>query len=168
MTIDNNHTPKTRWQLPTLKSSWWTALLGLSLMLNLLIGGMAIGRHFRDGPNDRLMGVSYVQLIPRRFIQELPKQRRKALMDIIHQHRPDLRNLRNESESNGQKLADVLENQNFNIEDVRSTVKDFATGTESLAARGGDVVVQIVQQLTAEERKTLAQTIRDRAGKNRK
>ena len=162
-------TPR-RSRLPQLKSRWWTLLLGLSLMVNLLIGGMVVGRLSGRGDMERLAGVSYVQLIPRRFLQELPRERRKEMMEIIRQNRPDLRNLREASEASSVKLADVLEKENFSLDDVRGTIREFTTGTESLAAKGGDVVVDIVAKLTPEERKTLATAIRERGerGKGRK
>jgi hypothetical protein len=47
-------------------------------------------------------------------------------------------------------------------------VSAFTTGTESLAAKGGDVVVKIVSQLTPEERKILAQTIRQREARSKR
>ncbi len=153
--------------LPQLKSRWWTLLLGLSLMVNLLIGGMVVGRLSGRGDMERLAGVSYVQLIPRRFLQELPRERRKEMMEIIRQNRPGLKNLREASEASSVKLADVLEKENFSLDEVRGTIREFATGTESLAAKGGDVVVDIVAKLTPEERKTLATAIRER-GKGRK
>ncbi len=158
--------PRRSW-LPQLKSRWWTALLGLSLMINLLIGGMVLGRLSGHGNMERLAGVSYVQLIPRRFLQELPRERRKELMEIIQRNRPDLRNLREASEASSVKLADVLDKEDFSLDDVRGTIREFTTGTESLAAKGGDVVVDIVAKLTPEERKTLAIAIRER-GKGRK
>ena len=162
--------PLRRSWLPKLKSRWWTLLLGLSLMVNLLIGGMVVGRLSGRGDMERLAGVSYVQLIPRRFLQELPRERRKEMMEIIRQNRPDLRNLREASEASSVKLADVLEKENFSLDDVRGTIREFTTGTESLAAKGGDVVVDIVAKLTPEERKTLATAIRERGerGKGRK
>lgn len=160
-------TPRRAW-LPRFNSRWWTALLGASLMLNLLIGGMAIGR-FAGGRNmERLAGVSYVQLVPRRFLQDLPRERRHELMEVLRQNRPELRSLREASEANSIKLADVLEKEPFALEDVSRTVRDFATGTESLAARGGDVVVQIVAKLTPSERKALALAIRERAKGSKK
>jgi Heavy-metal resistance len=158
--------PARRW-LPQLKSRWWTLLLGLSLMVNLLIGGMVLGRLSGHRDMERLAGVSYVQLIPRRFLQELPGERRKEMMEIIRLNRPDLRNLREATEANSVKLADVLEKPNFSLDEVRATIREFATGTESLAAKGGDVVVDIVAKLTPEERKNLASTIRER-GRGRK
>jgi uncharacterized membrane protein len=156
--------------VPQLRSRWWTALLGASLMLNLMIGGIVAGAMFGEGRGDRLTGASYVQLIPRKFFRDISGDRRQALMQIVRDNREDLRNLRAASETASLKLADVLEKDNFSIEALRQTVTAFSTGTESLAARGGEVVVKIVSQLTPEERKLLAAAIRDRdaRGKRRK
>jgi uncharacterized membrane protein len=169
MTDTNNEATKRRlpW-LPQLRSRWWTALLGVSLMANLLIGGLVLGQAWRLGPESRMAGASYVQLVPRSFFRNLSGERRKELMQIVRDNRDDLRNLRDQFESSGLKLADALEKDNFSIEDVRSTVTSFTTGTESLAARGGEVVVKIVASLTAEERKQLAQAIRDRDARTKK
>jgi uncharacterized membrane protein len=150
-----------RW-LPQLRSRWWTVLLGLSLMANLLVGGIVAGAMFDGGRNARLAGASYVQLVPRSFFRSLPHDRREALMQIVRGHKDDLRVLRKASDGASLKLADALDKEPFTLDDVRKTVTDFSTGTESLAARGGDIVVQIVTQLSPEERKLLAAAIRDR------
>jgi uncharacterized membrane protein len=148
--------------LPRLVSRWWSLLLGLSLMLNLLVGGIIAGSRFGDGRMERLTGASYVQLIPRKFFHDLSGDRRDTLMQIVKDNRDGLRDLRNASEATSLKLADVLEKPDFSIDDVRQTVTAFSTGTESLAARGGELVVKIVSQLTPEERKLLAAAIRER------
>ena len=159
--------PRFTW-LPQLRSRWWTVVLGLSLMLNLMIGGIVAGAKFGGGPEGRMMGASYVQLIPRKFFRDISGERREALMQIVKDNRDELRNLRDASEGASLRLADVLDNENFSIDDVRQTVTGFSTGTESLAARGGEVVVKIVGQLTPEERKLLAAAIRDRDSRGRK
>lgn len=155
--------PQKRQWLPRLQSRWWTAVLCLSLMLNLLVGGAIIGHRMAGGPMERLSGASYVQLIPRRFFAELPSARRRELMDIVGRNREDLRGLRKTSEEASLKLADALDQPSFDIANVKSAVDGFATGSESLAARGGAIVVEIVSLLTPEERASLAQAIRDRA-----
>jgi uncharacterized membrane protein len=154
--------------IPQLRSRWWAALLGVSLMLNLLVGGIFAGAMFGEGRAERLAGASYVQLIPRKFFHDISKDRRDALMQILRDNRDDLRNLREASDGTSLKLADALEKENFNIDDVRQTVAAFSTGTESLAARGGDVVVKIVSQLGADERKLLAAAIRDRDARGKR
>lgn len=151
-----------RW-LPALRSRWWTVLLGLSLMLNLAVGGMIAGRFMEYGPPERLMGASYVQLIPRRFFHELPRERRRALMEIIQNNRPDLKALRDVHEQTSLKLADALAAADYKEDDVAKVVSEFSASTEDLAARGGTVVLDIVRLLTPEERLALAAAIRDRA-----
>jgi uncharacterized membrane protein len=165
---DVSPTAEKRSWLPQLKSRWWTALLGLSLMLNLLVGGIVFGGAFVGGRMERLTGASYVQLIPRNFFRELSAERRKAIMQIVRENRDDLKSLRDASEASSVKLAEVLEQDAFNIEGVKTAVASFTTGTGSLAARGGDVVVKIVAQLTPDERKALAKSIRQRAERSNK
>lgn len=151
-----------RW-LPRLTSRWWTVLLGLSLMVNLLVAGMALGHRFAERRDERLTGASYIQLIPRGFLAGLAPDRRKELMDIVRQNRDGLRDLRRTSEAVAPKLADALVAEPFDLAVVKSTVDGFTTGSESLAARGGAIVTEIVSRLTPEERQALAQAIRDRA-----
>lgn len=165
---DINETKTTKPWLPHLRSKWWTALLGLSLMLNLLVGGIVIGGFMGHYRMERLAGVSYVQLIPRNFFRDLPKQRRQELMQIVRDNRDSLRDLRSASEGSSLLLADALEQPSFSVDQAQSAVKAFTTGTESLAAKGGDVVMKIVMQLTADERKALAKSIRERESRGNK
>jgi uncharacterized membrane protein len=169
----SNQTPeanvKQGW-LPVLRSRWWTALLGLSLMLNLLVVGLAFGARFSPYREDRILGASYVQLMPRDFFRMLPRERRKEVMQAIADSRTDLRTMREAFEGNAEKLAAVLEKDAYSADEVKAVADSFALDTQKLAARGGDVMVKIVGQLTAEERKALAASIRKRAerGKRRR
>ncbi len=152
--------------IPRLSSRWWTGLLVASLMFNLLVGGIALGRYYTFGPPDRLMGASYVQLIPRNFFRELPRNRRQELMEIVRGNRGDLRELRKASEESAGKLADVLEKDAYTEAEAIAVINAFSTGSESLAAKGGAVVLDIIRKLSPEERKLLAASIRQR-GKRR-
>lgn len=154
--------------LPALHSRWWTLLLGLSLMLNLMIGGLAVGRLMGGAPMERMMGASYVQLIPRSFFADLTKERRRELLDIVRTNRDDLRGLRAASDATSLALAADLEKDPFSAADIQNTVSKFSTGTESLAARGGAIVVEIVSKLSAEERQLLARSIRERAERRKR
>lgn len=166
--ITPNEPVKAQSWLPQLRSRWWALVLGLSLMLNLLVGGIIVGGAFGPHRAERLAGASYIQLIPRNFFRQLPKDRREALMQIVKNNRDDLKNLRSAYETNSLKLAEALEQENFSLDAVRATVAAFSTGTESLAARGGEVVLHIVEQLTPDERKLLAEAIRNRDDKDGK
>ncbi len=160
--------PQARSWLPQLRSRWWTLLLGASLMLNLMVGGIIFGDRFAGGRMERLSGASYVQLIPRSFFHSLPRERRNQLMQIVKESRDDLRGLRSQYEGTSLKLAEALEKEALSESDLREAVTAFSTGTESLAARGGEVVVKIVGQLSPDERKALAQAIRNREASGRK
>ncbi|MFO1034531.1 MAG: periplasmic heavy metal sensor [Hyphomicrobiales bacterium] len=165
MTADLSPVSARRPWLPQLRSRWWTLLLGLSLMANLLVGGMALGNFFFDGPSERLMGASYIQLIPRKFLFDLPRERRHQLMDIVHARGDDLRRLRDASRQSPTQLADALVKEPYDAAQVKAAIEAFTTGSESLAAGGGAVVEQIVAMLTPEERQQLAEAIRDRASR---
>jgi uncharacterized membrane protein len=155
---------------PAQGSRWWSALLIGSLAINLFIGGAIATRVIRhDGP-ERFIGASYTQLIPRRFFAELPGERRRVLLDIIKKYRKDFRADREGSEAAAAKLADVLLIEPYDVEKVKLVVNEFAGQTGKLAARGGDAALDIIALLSPDERKILAEAIRDRAswGKNKK
>ena len=138
-----------------------------SLAINLLIGGAVATRILRhDGP-ERFVGASYTQLIPRRFFAEIPRERRKVLLDILKQYRKVFREDRNASEAAASKLADALLIEPYDVEKVKVVINEFASQTGKLAARGGDAALDIIALLSADERGLLAKAIRDRASKKK-
>jgi uncharacterized membrane protein len=166
---DNGITSKTRYW-PAQGSRWWSALLIASLAINLFIGGAVATRILRHDMPERFIGTSYTQLIPRRFLAEIPGERRRVLLDILKQYRKDFRGDRNASEAAAAKLADALVVEPYDVEKVKLVVSEFASQTGKLASRGGDAALDIIALLSPDERKLLADAIRDRAsrGKNRK
>ncbi len=163
---DDATTTKPRYW-PAQGSRWWSALLIASLALNLFIGGAIATRILtRDGPQ-RFIGASYVQLIPRRFFAEISGDRRKVLLDILRQYRKDFRAEREGTESVAAKLADALVTEPYHVEKVKLVVSEFAGQSGKLAARGGDAALDIIGRLSPDERKILAEAIRDRANRNR-
>jgi uncharacterized membrane protein len=163
---DDGTVSKSRY-MPAQGSRWWSALLIGSLAINLLIGGAIATRILRhDGP-ERLVGVSYTQLIPRRFFAEVPRERRRVLLDILKQYRKDFREDRNASEAAAAKLADALLVEPYDVEKVKLVINEFAGQTGKLAARGGDAALDIIALLSADERRLLAEAIRDRASREK-
>ncbi len=79
---DDGTTTKSRYW-PAQGSRWWSALLIASLALNLFIGGAIATRFFTHGGPQRFIGASYTQLIPRGFFAEMPRDRRRVLLDIL-------------------------------------------------------------------------------------
>jgi Heavy-metal resistance len=153
-------------RVPALHSRWWTGLLALSLMANLLVGGLIAGRILYPHDMDRMMRDSFVQLVPRKFFVDLPAQRRKELVQFLRDHRGELKALRETSQTTLVKFADALEN--YDAAMVKSVIDSFTTGSESLAAKSGAVVTELVMKLTPEERKKLAEIIRERDNRKQK
>jgi uncharacterized membrane protein len=166
---DDGTTTKSRYW-PAQSSRWWSALLIASLALNLFIGAAIATRFFVHGGPERFIGASYTQLIPRSFFAEMPRDRRKVLLDILKQYRKDFHADREGTESIAAKLADALVSEPYDVEKVKLVVSEFAGQSGRLAARGGDAALDIIALLSPEERKVLADSIRDRAnrGKDRK
>jgi hypothetical protein len=163
---DDGTTTKSRYW-PAQGSRWWTALLIASLALNLFIGAAIATRYFTHGGPQRFVGVGYTQLIPRGFFAEMPRDRRKVLLDILRQYRKDFRAEREGTESAAAKLADVLVGEPYDVEKVKLVVGEFAGQSGKLAARGGDAALDIIGRLSPDERKILAEAIRDRASRNK-
>lgn len=163
---DDGTTTKSRYW-PGQGSRWWSALLIASLALNLFIGAAIATRFFTHGGSQRFIGAGYAQLIPRGFFAEMPRDRRKILLDVLRQYRKDFRAEREGTESVAAKLADALVNEPYDVEKVKLVVGEFATQSGKLATRGGDAALDIIGRLSPDERKILADAIRDRANRNR-
>ena len=149
--------------IPTLKSKWWTALLVVSLMVNLLIAGAIVGRFAGGHQMGDGRGSNFVQLIPRKFLDDLDGPRRRELMEMLRNNRDEFKQMRASANVAALELATVLENPNYDAAAVQAVIDKFSTGRESLAAKGAVVVNEIIAKLTPEERKNLAAAIRDRS-----
>jgi Heavy-metal resistance len=149
--------------VPVLRSRWWTGLLALSLMANLLVGGIALGHRFGPERGERLMGASAAQLVPRKFFMELPPERRRELLGDVRTNMRDLRGLRDGSSPAVLQIADTLAAEPFDQTRFRQAVDAYATGPDSLSVRGATIINGLIAKLTPEERQQLARAMRDRA-----
>ena len=147
--------------IPHLRSRWWTVLLIASLGVNLLIAGVVAGRMF-DGPPGPRIPQGFGQLVPRKFFGDLPQERRQQLMALIRDNRDEFKAMREQAQATALKLADVLNDANYDPEKAKVVIAEFTTGANSLAARGGAVSMALLDKLTPEERVLLANAIRDR------
>ncbi len=163
---DDGTTSKSRYW-PSQGSRWWMALLIASLALNLFVAGAVATRILRHEVPERYVGASYAQLIPRRFFAEIPRERRRLLLDVLKQYRKDFQVGRQSSEAAAARLADALIIEPYDVEKVKLVVNEFAGETGKLAVRGGNAALDIIALLSAEERKLLAEAIRERASRGR-
>jgi hypothetical protein len=149
-------------RIPQLQSRWWTVLLALSLMANLLIIGAGLGHKFGPHRNDEMERQDMMQLVPRKFISELRDDRRDEIMDFLRGNKVELKTLRDASRVTALKLADALEN--YDAATVKSVIEAFTTGSTSLAAQRGVILNELITKLTPDERKSLATAIKERRG----
>jgi uncharacterized membrane protein len=163
-------TPFTKMQnaVPVLRSKWWTVLLVLSLMANLLIAGAIVGRiiHMREFGGS--MKGSVVQLIPRTFFKQLPDARQKELLTMLRENRDEFKTMREASSEAALDLATALENQTYDAAAVKASIEKFVAGRETMATKASALVIDFVDKLTPAEKKLLADAIRDRSARGRK
>ena len=157
------NTPPQKRFIPEMRSPWWAALLAASLMANLVVGGVAIGAKFKGGRWQMALMENRAQLIPRKFIAELPGERRRELMAMFKAKKDQMMQNRAAADAISLKFADILEQPELDQTKIKAVVDDFSSGTSSLAAQGDTLILDIVAKLNPDERKKLAADIRDRA-----
>ncbi len=165
MPEDNIDARESGWRrfVPRLVSRLWTVLLGLSLMANLLIGGLILGHRFGSGGPDRFANTNMIQLVPRSFLMELPRDRRRELLKIVREGMKEIGGIRAGSSALALKLADVIEKPELNSVELSAAIDAFATGNESIAAKSAVLSKNVLTKLSPEERTLLATAIRERA-----
>lgn len=154
---------------PVAKPRWWDrpkllrGLLIASLALNLLIASAVATRLVRGDRIERMPGASQVQLVPRKFLRELPAEKRKAARQIFRQLAEKQRGDRQWVREVSLKLADALTAAPYDAEKVKAVLAEYANRSEESASRSGAAALELMALLTPEERVSLATAIRERA-----
>jgi uncharacterized membrane protein len=148
-------------------SRWWMALLVASLAVNLLIGGAAAVRFLAPEQFERFTGSGYSPLIPRKFLADLPAERRKELGDLLKRNRTAFRKDFAEMRKLANELADALAREPYDEAAVIAAIENHAKIAQSMVARGAEVTIEVVRKLDPEERALLAKRIRERAGRRK-
>jgi uncharacterized membrane protein len=161
-------------QADTSKRSWfstwphWTMfLLVASLAVNLLIAGAAGMRYFYPERLERWSGASFTQLLPRRFLSDLPADRRREFLDLLKSRREVFRESRSGMRDVALRFAAALERNPYDQAEVTAAIQDFTKLSAQMVDSGTLVTLQIVQKLTPEERSLLAQHVRERVERMR-
>lgn len=164
---DNTNSTGPRF-LPRLRSRWWTLLLGVSLMGNLLVGGAIVGHGMRgddgEGPRGRGGPGGFTQLMPRGFFAELPRERRRELLGLLMQHRPDFDSLRQQANATAGELAALIEVEPYDPAAVKTLVDNYVRQGGDFQNRGGAVLLDMLARLSPDERKLLAAELRKPRG----
>jgi hypothetical protein len=165
MSDETTGVPASGWHrfVPALRSRWWTLLLGASLMANLLVAGVVLGHRFGGWGDERIIGANAVQLVPKKFLMDLPRDRRRELMGDVRAEFRNIKEMRNGSSVSILALADALERDTGDFNLIRQALANYTTGPESLARKTQSMVEGVFKKLTPQERKALAVAIRERA-----
>ena len=141
---------------------WTMFLLVASLAVNLVVAGAVGMRYFYPERLERWSGASFTQLLPRRFLSDLPQERRREFLDLLKSRRDAFRQSRAGMREVALRFAEALERNPYDEAKVTAAVQDFTKLSNDMVDSGTLVTVQIVQKLTPEERLLLAQAVRDR------
>ncbi|MDX2308442.1 MAG: periplasmic heavy metal sensor [Hyphomicrobium sp.] len=143
---------------PAARPRRWTKwLLVVSLALNLLIAGGLAGawwHHRNEGPMRWAGGPSDFGLMY--FSRSLPEERREAVRKLLREGRKSLRDHKSEVTALRASAADALAADDFSPEKFRAAVETVGTSEETRRKGSIDVLMQVVQTLTPDERKRLA------------
>lgn len=147
---------------------WTKFLLVASLAVNLLIAGALGMRYFYPERMERWSGASFTQLLPRKFMSDLPEERRREFLDLLKSRRDTFRESRADMRDVALRFAEALERNPYDEAQVAAAVQDFTRLSTQMVDSGTLVTLQIVQKLTPEERILLAQHVRDRIERMRR
>jgi uncharacterized membrane protein len=150
--------PAKRSWLPDTGKRFWRIVLVASLVLNLAIIGLLVGRVWHGNPMDH-PPVNYGMFVPKRFFSDISGERRSELGQPFRDSKVNFEALRAQADANAGKLAEILVRQDFNIADVNAMIDTFTTGPDSVAAKGSQVLKDFFAKLTPEERALLAKDI---------
>lgn len=143
--------------------TWWHVVLIISLALNILIGAAAAARFYAHSPSERMKGMSYLHLIPRKFFSDLDRSRREELLGHVREYRDRFREGREKSKTVAENLADALDAASYDEARVRAVLDEFTVNGVDQIGIGAKAAQDFIARLSPEERTQLAQQIRERA-----
>lgn len=153
---------------PPRRWPWLTIALIASLALNLVIGGAIATRFAFPERAERIMGIGPVaQILPRRFFGDLPRERRKELTAVIRSYRDGFQGGRAKLRDAANGLAAALEAEPYDPATTTAAVAVVEQAGQAMLGDGVKLANDLIGRLTPEERKALAQRLRDRAARKR-
>lgn len=148
---------------PRRRLNWWSVLLVVSLALNVFVIGAAAARLMFPPPPERFVGATYAQIVPRRFLSDLDRDRRHELLALLRQYRDDFSEGRLAARQITVALADALETEPYDAKKAEAAIGLYAETGNKLVSHGQRAALQFISVLTPEERKLMALHLRNRA-----
>lgn len=149
------------------RARWWPVLLVLSLAANFLVGGMVAAEYFWPERIERFTGTGYTQLLPRKFLGDLSRERRKELLGVLKGYRGRYHADRDKLGDAALRLAAALEAEPYDAAAVKNAVDSFAAAGSEMIGGGSAAALDLISRLDAGERATLARRIAERVRRPR-
>jgi uncharacterized membrane protein len=147
---------------PKRRFSWTSVLLIVSLALNVFVLGAGAARFFFPPPPERYVGATYAQLVPRRFLGDLDRERRRELLKVLRKYTTDFRDSRKAAQQISEDLALALEAEPYDQLKVAAAIQAYADTGIQLVSHGQQATLDFVSQLSPAERKMMAVRLRER------
>ena len=148
--------------------NWLIVALVASLGLNLLVAGAVAARWYAGMGPERSARLTQAQLIPRFFFRDLDRSRRLELMAVLKGQDKTIRDGRQAVKAQVSELAAALDAEPYDPARVKAAVEGFTAKSEALFATGSAAALAVIDQLTPEERRMMAQHLRNREDRGRK
>ena len=149
--------------------TWKRLLLVVSLALNLFVLGAGAARLVFPPPHERFVGSTYAQLVPRRFLMDLGHDRRHELLAVLRKYGKSYADARLAARQHSVDLADALEKDPYDPASVEAAIAAYAKTGNDLVGQGQAAALDFITNLTPDERKMMAERLRQRANlKDRK
>jgi hypothetical protein len=147
--------------------NWLVVALIASFAVNLLVAGAAAARWYVGAGPERYARLTQSQLIPRNFFRDLDRARRMELIGVLKAQDSQVRDGRRAVKAQVIALADALEAEPYDPARAKAAVEGFTAKSEALFMTGGAAALAVIEQLTPEERKMMAQHLRNREDRGR-
>ena len=146
----------------------WRIALFASLAVNLLAAGAIIAHlAFGPPPPDRIEGFSSMQILPRKFVSGLEGERRQLIVGVLRKYRGQFRERRAEMRAATERIAAALVAESYDPGAVTEAIDQFAATGRTMIDGGVTTVKSVIDQLTPDERRLLAERIRERANRRK-
>lgn len=152
---------------PSPRRRWLVPLLVVSVAVNLVIVGAAVSGQFWPDHGGRKSSHRSADLMPRSFFRGLDDERREELVEVFRARKTEWREERRALRDAATAFADALEREPFDAAQAQTAIADHAARSHQLVDLGAAVAADLVEALTPDERRDLAQAIRERLEQER-
>ena len=152
---------------PPPRRRWLVPLLVASVAVNLMIVGAIVSGQVWPDDDGRKNSHPSADLMPRSFFRALDDKRREELVEVFRARKTEWREERRALRDAAAALADTLEREPFDARQAQSAIADHAARSRQLVDLGAAVAADLVEALSPEERRDLAQASRQRIEEDR-